>query len=134
MSAITLYEPQLPVHVPDEMWYRFEDRRYSVTIDADAEVFGSRMDVELHEYYVAKHTPKGVWLTMFRCSSDTPFSPKTYWARFVLHSARKRFACPTIELAKESFIARKRKQARIHRARAAQADRAIEIVNARSWS
>ena len=125
-----LYKPQLPVHVPDEMWYRFEDRRYSVTIDAELEIYGSRLDVELREYYVHHHTPKGVWLTLFR-SKGLPF--KDYWSRFVLKSATRKFACPTIELAKESFIARKRKQSSIYRDRAAQADRAIDIVKERKW-
>jgi len=42
--------------------------------------------------------------------------------------ARKKFACSTLELAKESFIARKKRQAQIHTARANQAKRAIWLA------
>jgi hypothetical protein len=123
--------PGLPVHVPDEMWYRFEDRRYSIA-DEYGDHYETRMEVELLKLYALRHTPKGVWLGLFRnYDSSTPIALRAF--RFVLKSATRKFACPTIELAKESFIARKRKQASIHRARAAQADRAIEIVE-RKWS
>lgn len=117
MNALIPYRDHPVVHVPDEMWYRFEDRRYSIADDYGDHAY-SRLEVELHKYWVHHHTPKGVWLGLFRGSKH----------RFVLKGATRRFACPTIELAKESFIARKRKQAAIYHARANQAERAIELV------
>ena len=109
MGALTLYNGHPVVHVPDEMWYRFEDQRYS-SVDEWGEHSETHLAVELRKFWVHHHTPKGVWLGLFRGSRD----------RFVLKSATRKFACPTIALAKESFIARKRKQGAIYRARAAQ--------------
>lgn len=123
MHALTLYRDHPVVHVPDEMWYRFDDRRYSIA-DEYGDHCETRLEVNLTKFYVRKHTPKGVWLTMFRPAPGN----LTDKGRFVLHSATRRFACATIEEAKVSFIARKRKQAVIHRARADNADRAIQLV------
>lgn len=60
---------------------------------------------------VLRYTPKGVWV-------DT-------WGgkKFILASARKRYACPTKDEALESFRARKRRQVALL---AAQHDRAVE--------
>lgn len=88
-----------------EKWFRFEDRRYS-TVDEFDNHCGSYVDVILMEFVVDRHTPKGVWLRTFMGSR-----------RFVLSSARKRFACPTIEEAAESFRARKAAQLRIYTAK-----------------
>lgn len=130
MMAVVPYKAQLPVHIPDEMWYRFEDRRYSIA-DEYGDHSHTRMAIELRKYWVHHHTPKGVWLTMFR-PNGRPL--KEFYAHFVLKGATKKFACPTIELAKESFIARKRKQARIHRARADAADQAVQMIEAqKEW-
>ena len=46
---------------------------------------------KLFEWCVASHTPKGVWLTLYG------------GRRFVLLGATKRFACPTLDEAAESF-------------------------------
>lgn len=117
MHALIPYRDHPVVHVPDEMWYRFEDVRYSIADDWGDHV-ETHLKVELRKYWVHHHTPKGVWLGLFRGSKH----------RFVLKSATRRFACATIEEAKISFIARKRKQAAIHRTRADQADQAIQLV------
>jgi hypothetical protein len=97
-----------------ETWYRYEDIVYASIYDDGP----GRLVVELREYEVLRHTPKGVWLTM-------GFGDK----RFVLRGAHKRFACPTKLEARESFIARKRRQIRIHEAQAARARSAISLVD-----
>lgn len=97
-----------------EYWYRYEDKGYANPADEYGESTGAHYVVELHKFSVKKHTPCGVRLSI---------------NRVVLHASRKRFACATLEEAKVSFIARKKKQASILRARAAIADRAIELVN-----
>lgn len=66
--------------------------------------------VNLNSYQVTKETPKGVWLE---------------GRRFVLRGARKRFACPTVEEAAESFVARKRRQINILRAQLRHAEAAL---------
>lgn len=65
----------------DEIWYRFQDKRYSVVIDADREEYGSVLEVELYKYYVVKTTPKGVRIALYKGQSNP---------RFVLRDATKR--------------------------------------------
>lgn len=81
------------------VFYRIEDARVSVTVDADRELYESRIQLYLRKYKVLKTTRCGVWL-------DLGFGGK----RFVLTNARKKFACATLEEAKESFRARKERQ------------------------
>lgn len=122
-----------------DIWYRYEDRLYSTVIDADREVFGSRMVVEESTYWVEKVTPKGVWLS--RRYSNDPHRPKDIFEknaqgqyrwmlapRFQLLSANKKFAAPTVALAVESYVARKSRQISIHQAAVDRAKRAVEII------
>lgn len=88
-----------------EVWYRMNDCRYSVADEWGDHAY-TQMRVEMREYPVLRHTPKGVWLD--------DYSER---GRFVLRDARRRWACPTREDAVESFLARKRRQAGILNAR-----------------
>ncbi len=107
-----------------EVWYRYEDARYAAPVDEfDRPIGSGELKVHLRQYEVIRHTPKGVWL---RGARSGPWDFRD--GRFVLKDARKRFACPTIDEAKQSFIARKQRQARIHRARVNQAEEAIRLV------
>jgi len=94
-----------------EHWYRYTD----FLIDTDPIC----VSIELKTYLVIRHTPKGVWI-------DTRFDlAEKSRKKFILKDAMKRFACPTIEEAKESFLARKRKQLRIYKARTKQVEQVI---------
>ena len=110
-----------------DTWYRFEDKYYSPGADEWGDPLpGTKMEVHLFTYKVIKRTPKGVWLSRWGYGAGQPgWHTK---ARFVLNEATRRFACPTEEEAKQSFIARKQKQASIYRKRAEQAEKAIAIV------
>ena len=112
-----------------EKWYRFDDVRYAPPPDEWGDSGGPGiLEVRLREFPVVRHTPKGVWLerTWMPYGSN---SLRTDGLRFVLRDANKRFACPSVEEARESFIARKTRQIRIHEARTAQAKDAIRIIN-----
>lgn len=102
-------------------WYRFKDVLYASTeIDITGEpVVGApgTLKVELLEYEVIKTTPKGVWLNVYG------------ERRFVRTDARKRFACPTVEEAKASFVARKKAQIRIYRSRLRDAELALDLIS-----
>lgn len=101
-----------------ELWFRYEDVQYAAPLDEFDRPCGTgQLLVELRKYEVLSHTAKGVWLRLR--SGDK---------RFVLADARKQFACPTQELAKASFIARKQRQIRIYTARLNQAKKAISIA------
>jgi hypothetical protein len=84
-------------------YYRYEERRWS-----QGEGFRPRLEVALVEFDVVKRTPRGVWVV---------YRGMTIGRRFVLDGARRRYACPTKEEAMESFVARKRKQAKIYETR-----------------
>lgn len=93
-----------------ETWYRYYDVCYAPPLNEYDEPVGSgRRSIELMEFEVKKHTPKGVQLG-FR------FEEKP--SRFVLHNSRKKFAHPTKREAMLSFIERKKRQHGIYQARA----------------
>lgn len=81
-----------------EIWYRYEDYDYEVGLLGQP----SKALILLREFEVLRTTPKGVWLKM-----------GVEQKRFVLRDAIKRYACPTKEEARISFIARKEKQLKI---------------------
>jgi hypothetical protein len=68
------------------------------------------------EYDIIKTTPCGVWI---RVGPDK---------KFVLSDSHKRFAYPTLEEAKESFIARKRKYLQILEGKTYEARQDIEVA------
>jgi hypothetical protein len=55
-----------------------------------------RIDLALKHYEITRKTPKGCWIEEYYGHE-----------RFILDGARKKWAYPTEELARESFIARK---------------------------
>ena len=86
----------------EEYLYRFEDKEYGYLDDEGYSASQiTRIVVYLNRYRVIKKTPKGRWIQLYDFS-DTK--------KFVLDGKGKRFAYPTIELAKESFNMRKTKQ------------------------
>lgn len=98
-----------------EIWYRYEERHYAPPVDEFDNICGpGRTEVVLIKYSVIRHTPKGVWLSI---------------GRFVLHGARKRYACPTEKEARESFLARKKRQLRILNHQVLRVTEAIQKVD-----
>ena len=97
-----------------DVWYRIVDGRYAPPLDEYEQPIGTgRPYLRTEEYRVIRVTPCGVVLDN---------------GRVVLEHWTKKFACPTIELARVSFLARKRRQLTIHRARVEQAEWAIAEV------
>jgi hypothetical protein len=114
----------------DEFWYRFEDVAYTRISDPERETWNSTLEIELLQFRVVRHTPKGAWITR---ALDRPFADlrADHDLRFVLRDARKRFACPTIDEARASFVARKRAQIRIYNARLRRAQQALALLEMR---
>ena len=83
----------------------------------DLWVSGGEVEVNLFTYRITKVTPHGVWIGSW---ADT--------CRFVRLAARKRYACPTKEEARQSFEARKMRQVKILRARLECAEIALGIA------
>lgn len=107
-----------------EIYYRYEDVQYAAPLDEwDRPRGPGELKVELRTYEVDKRTACGVWLV------QTFGSFRSSIRRFQLDRSHKRFACPTLDLARESFVARKRRQAAIHQAAVDRAERAIKLVS-----
>jgi hypothetical protein len=107
-----------------DIWYRYTDTQYAAPLDENEHPMGlGDVAVSLQEYRVIKETPKGVWVQY----GNSLFKEK----RFVLRTARKRFAYPTKELAKESFIARKEAQIRINKDQIRRAEQALLYLERR---
>lgn len=115
----------LPVPVAKVYAYRWVDRLVSAGVDEFDNPLGPpQVVVQLRRLEVLKFTTKGYWVEDWGSRNGR---------RFVLASARKRFALLSEEEALESFLARKAAQIRHHaavisRAREAmdKASRAIE--------
>lgn len=105
------------------LWHRFEERRYSIPDEWGDHAY-TRTEIEHIKLFVVKVTKKGVWLSRWAFTEP----------RFVLFSSTKRFACQTIEEAKESFRRRKLKQASIYENRALIARRLIAMIDRNSPS
>lgn len=105
------------------VWYRIVDGRYAAMLDEFERPVGRGQPyTTVWEFEVERDTPKGVWLR-----SVPPFGAP----RFVLRDARKRYACPTIEEAWESFRARKTKQLAHLRRQIAHVEAVIELPKPR---
>lgn len=94
-------------------WYRLQDR-------LEGDEYTSWTSVRLHKLIVIKETPKGVKLVGLNHGRKNP--------RFVLHDARKQWACPTVEAAVASYLKRKERQILIYQARAANAQHAHDLA------
>lgn len=94
--------------------YRYEDVRYVGPEEGDI----GYLEVVLREYDVVKTTPKGYWV-------ELGFGNK----RFVLKTARKRFALLNKTDALISFKARKTRQRSIYMARLNDCEEALAIAD-----
>ena len=110
--------------VIDDVMYRYEDVAYAAPFDETGTLPGT-VKVELRTYKVVKRTPKGAWVVPIYAGHWHADDDR----RFVLAKSRKRFACPTIEEARASFVARKRAQIRIYKARIERAESALRDFN-----
>ena len=92
------------------------------SVDEWDNVHSGPIEGYMRKYPIIKRTPKGCWISM-----DEIENPK----KFVLLTARKRYACPTEGEAAESFIARKTRYIRILKANIHDAERMIAYAKQR---
>ena len=72
-----------------------------------------------YTYNAVSHTPKGVWI----------YDQYYLRRRFILHNARKRYALPTIEEAKEAYKHRKIRQISILTAQLENAKASLDEID-----
>lgn len=104
------------------VYYRYEER-----IFGSMDEFNQKINVEsgrliLHHFSVIKETPCGVWIKLY---SD---NINGICKKFILTNARKKYACPTIEEARESFMARKQRQIIIYKQKLERARIALSLM------
>ncbi len=101
-----------------EFRYRYvEETRFRG--DASTDMFTSadfEVYLDLLAYPVLRHTKKGAWI---RCGLQE---------KFVLDTAKKKFAHPTCELALDSFIARKTRQLSLLESQMTKARHALRLA------
>lgn len=106
------------------VYYRYEEYATASADEwGDYDPRSRRINVRLRSYRVVKKTPKGAWVA----ESYGPL----IWSgkpRFVLDESTKRFACPTLAEALDSFMARKRKQIRLMSRRIDDAEEAMRLA------
>ena len=78
--------------------------------------------IRLEEFEVIKHTPCGVWIKLWGDKK-----------KFILNDTHKKWACPTLELAKESFIKRKEKQYRIYKTKTDNLKLILDNITEGKW-
>ena len=110
-----------------EYYYRYTEIRYSLGLDFyDEPLPGYRLGIVLESYEVSHYTPKGVWI--FMESSIFALNEEDRQKRFILLSAKKKFAHKTKEEALESFIERKKAQIGILKQQLDMAEAALNIA------
>lgn len=97
-----------------DTWYRVEDYMVASTLDEYETPMGpGHVELRVLKFQIVKVTPKGVRLDVEKVVLD-------HW--------NKKYACPTLELAVESFMARKRRQIAINNSRVKNAKEAILLA------
>ena len=99
----------------ENVLYRYDDIQYAPPLDEFEYPIGEgRLTVRLSSFVILRRTKCGAWIT-------GPMGED----KFVNLERHKKFACETVESALDSFVARKKAQARIHSKAAARAEKAI---------
>lgn len=112
------WEPTFRAKV-GEWAYRIESKFYAPSLDEFDNPTGSSQQVlEVKKFKITKVTAAGIWIA--------------YWTgpKFVLLTAHKKFACLSLEEAKESFRARKKRQISILSNQLHRAEYALKMVEA----
>jgi len=111
--------------------YRYESYR-NVSCDEYDTVYRGSMKMKLYTYNIIKETKCGCWIftgyhLVNRILESKDVSKE--YQKFVNLTCNKKFACRTIEDAKESFIARKKRQIRILTSQLDDAKEALNLIS-----
>lgn len=112
----------------NDKWYRIDRILYHACDCDDACHHRARPAMTTTILYVQKITPKGVWLSSNPVNLDATLLRVEDVPRWVGLNCVKRYACPTLRAAYESFLARKVSQRRIIECNLYYTERLIEQV------
>ncbi len=103
-----------------DIWWRCDARRYAAPLNEYDEPEGpGSLEVRMEAWTVIKITPKGVKVGLHALAKE---------GTFILATATKQFAHATKAAAIDAMIARKTRYLRILKARALEAQQAIDLV------
>lgn len=105
------------------IYYRYEERIFGTMNEYDPELHLESGRLDILHFPVMKETPCGVWIKIPWIDSMNGKGKK-----FILTNARKKYACPTIEDARESFMARKQRQIMILKGQLERARLALSLM------
>jgi hypothetical protein len=106
VEALMVRQTTALVHQPRPVFYRYQESALS----------DSRIVLVLSTFLLLKTTPRGAWIDVYGLK------------KFVLLTARKRYACPTKEEALASYQARKQRHVEILRAQLLRAEAALRLT------
>lgn len=112
---------QAVINLPGDVLWRCESRVYSYVIDADREEYGTTAPkLEFMPWPVVRRTPKGAWIQFADGFGRTE--------KFILLSARRRFAANTQIEALADFRDRRRRMRYVLTNKIARCDFEIELA------
>lgn len=113
-------------------YYRFQEISYAPPLDEFENPVGEGgVIIELQTYLVTKKTPKGVKIRRAYKTSKGGGGQRVAYSNVekqVTNTHIKRYAHPTIEEAKEAFIARKKKEKSIYDARSRKMTKLLKMI------
>lgn len=118
-----------------DIWYQYKDVVYAPMLDEFENPCGpSRIEVKLLMWRVVKVNPQSVWVV--RTYPNEPFyGVKEFDAAYLrayrtlmYNGSKRKPAHPSKAEALRSFLAKKRAQVRIHSAKVARAEKAMELA------
>jgi hypothetical protein len=110
--------------------YRYREQRYAPSCDENGDCYGKgNMRLHLEKFLILKETKCGVWISkgVYFIPDKEREIPKEL-QKFVNLTCRKKYACSTIEEAKESFISRKKAHIRILNSQLEDAELALRMI------
>jgi GR25 family glycosyltransferase involved in LPS biosynthesis len=108
-------------HKNIEWLYRYREEQVEEFWNDQPSEAALSMRLYLHTYRVLKHTPCGCWIDL-----------RMNMRKFINLTANKKWACPTLEEAMESFMARKKRQVHILRNQLLRAEASLHLNSAKA--
>lgn len=122
---------QTPAVALGDLFYRYRDQLYSSVVDADRDIFRSRLELDIDTFEVFKITPKGFWIArswdVRKAAGSMPTLRENSRKHFIRHSAKRKFAHAHRSDALAAFLERKTRQTSLLTAQLRRAEEAHRL-------
>lgn len=106
--------PKTPAVALGDPFYRYRDQLYSSVVDADRDIYSSRLELDIDTFEVFKITPKGFWLArpwdVRKSAGNLPTLRENSRKHFIRLNAKRQFAHAQRTDALAAFLERKERQ------------------------